>query len=104
MPGKKKKSEITSLIVSMRFDFCKNQPRLVGLWVETFGWVLGGAVSGSMSLEAQVLLTPDAFPDTGSLNDPADVTKLIQRIASYDYDKSGGRQYPIRHGPSDDLE
>lgn len=96
-----------TLEVGFHVDFRKNkktrkaEPVLVGLWVETFGWVLGGGPQGQLYFKATVALDPAALKGTERQGvpdrvDPALLRKFTALVEAFDFHKNGGRGYPVR--------
>jgi hypothetical protein len=77
----------TKLGVRLDLKVVNGKPVLVGLAVESFGWIVGGNHCGSVVIDATLDLdTPSGNPNW-QRGDPGKIKKLIR---DFDYHENGG--------------
>lgn len=72
------------------------QPKLVGLAIHGFGWLLGGATNGDLTIG----IREDGkwVPFDRSQNTQAQVDRFRKRFLTFDWAKNGRRNWPVLCG------
>ena len=71
------------------------KPVLVGVFIEAFGWILGGDITGEVSLSAPLPLEGENVLIPESVR-PRTLTRVKKMLRIYDYYKNGRNNFKHR--------